>query len=125
MPRLLRSSETMGRGVRIELDSGEVVHVSIAQGGVLVRHWDASGGIFRTLLGNVFGPTLYSETGAYKNAQTAQALSLMFPDQAPELQFENPVLAAFSNAIWHCGSVVKLRGILNDAAAGIPDNPPS
>jgi len=37
MPKLLRSSETVGCGATIELDNGEVVYVSIAQTGVLVR----------------------------------------------------------------------------------------
>ena len=118
MPKLLRSSET--KGATIELDSGEAVHVSIAQKGVLVRFW--SGGFFKTLMSDLFGRNLYSETSPDKNAQTAQTLSAMFPDQAAELQFKNPVLAAFANAIWHCGSVVKVRGILNDAAAGRADS---
>jgi hypothetical protein len=114
MPKLLRSSETTG--ATIELDSGEAVHVSIAQDGVLVRCW--SGGFFKTLMTGLFGRNLYSEASTDKNAKIARALSTMFPDQAAELQFKNPMLAAFANAIWHCGSVVKVRGILEDAAAG-------
>ena len=49
MTKLLRSSETAGCGATIELDNGEVVYVSIAQTGVLVRsevdpmYWTESG----------------------------------------------------------------------------------
>jgi hypothetical protein len=118
MPKLLRSSETMGCGATIQLDNGEVVYVSIAQVGVLVRHWDSSGSFFKSLMSNFFGAKLYNESNVYKNAQTAQALNVLFPDQTPELpQFKNPVLAVFSNAIWHCGSAAEVCAVLNEAIA--------
>jgi hypothetical protein len=121
MPKLLRSSESMGCGATIQLDNGEVVYVSIAQVGVLVRHWNRSGGFFKSLMSSFFGAKLYNESNAYKNAQTAQALSMLFPDQAPELsQFKNPVLAVFSNAIWHCGSAAEVCIVLNGAAGRLP-----
>lgn len=120
MPKLLRSSETAGCGATIKLDSGEVVYVSIAQIGVLVRHWDTSGGFVKTILSNIFGPKLYNESNVYKNAETARALSIMYPDHAPELQFTNPVLATFSNAIWHCASAAEVCVVLNEAAAKLP-----
>jgi hypothetical protein len=119
MPKLLRSSETMGCGATIKLDSGEVVYVSIAQVGVLVRKSDMSGGLIKTLMSNFFGAKLYNESNVYKNAQTAQALSMMYPEQAPGLQFKNPVLAAFSNAIWHCASAAEVCVVLNEAASKI------
>jgi hypothetical protein len=62
---------------------------------------------------------LYNEGDVYKNAQTAQALSALFPDQAPELQFKNPVLSVFSNAIWHCGSAAEVCTVLNEAVTKI------
>jgi hypothetical protein len=120
MPKLLRSSETMGCGATIELNSTEVVYVSIAQVGVLVRFWDMKGGFIKTLMNNWFGPKLYNESSVYKNAQTARALRMMFPKQAAPLQFKNPVLAAFSNAIWHCASAAEVCTVLNEAAANIP-----
>ena len=92
------------------------VFVSIAQVGVLVRHVDRSGGFFKTLMSNFLGAKLYNEGSVYKNAQTAKALSVLFPDQAPELQFKNPVLSVFSNAIWHCGSAAEVCTVLNEAA---------
>lgn len=116
MPKLLRSSETRGCGATIELDSHEVVYVSIAQVGVFVRKWDTNGGLIRTLWSNFFGPKLYNESNVYKNAQTARVLSLIYPEQAPELRFGDPVLAAFANAIWHCGSAARACTILNEAA---------
>lgn len=121
MPKLLRSSETAGCGATIELDNGEVVYVSIAQTGVLVRRWDMNGGLIKSLLSNFFGPKLYNESSVYKNAQTARALSLIYPEQASPLSFQNPVLAAFSNAIWHCSSAAEVCTVLNEAVAKFPD----
>jgi hypothetical protein len=121
MPTLLRSSETNGCGATIKLDSSEVVYVSIAQAGVLVRRLDTSGGFFKTLMSNFFGAKLYNESSVFKNAQTAQALSMVFPDQALELNFKNPVLAAFANSIWNCGSAAEVCTVLNEAAAKMPE----
>jgi hypothetical protein len=120
MPKLLRSSETAGCGATIELDNGDVGYVSIAQTGVLVRKWDMNGGLIKSLLSNFFGPELYNESSVYKNAQTAQALSLIYPEQASPLTFKNPVLAAFSNAIWHCSSAPEVCTVLNEAMAKVP-----
>jgi hypothetical protein len=120
MPKLLRSSETAGCGATIQLDSNEVVYVSIAQVGVLVRLWDMKGGIIKSLLNNFFGPKLYNESNVFKNAQTARALSIMFPEQASPLQFNNIVLAAFANAIWHCTSAAEVCIVLNEAASKLP-----
>jgi TPR repeat protein len=121
MPKLLRSGETVGCGATIELDNREVVYVSIAQTGVLVRRWDKNGGPIKSLLSNFFGPKLYSEGNVYKNAKTARALSLMYPEQVSILCFKNPVLAAFSNAIWHCASAAQVCATLNEAAAKIQE----
>jgi hypothetical protein len=52
MPKLLRSSETAGCGATIELDNGEVVYVSVAQVGVMVRKWDIHGGLGSRLITN-------------------------------------------------------------------------
>ncbi len=120
MPKLLRSSETAGCGATIELDNGEVVYVSIAQTGVLVRRWDMNGGLIKSLLSNFFGPNLYNESSVYKNAQTGRALSQVYPEQASPLSFKNPVLAAFSNAIWHCPSALEVCTVLNEAVVKVP-----
>jgi hypothetical protein len=117
MPKLLRSSETVGLGATIQLDNGEVVYVSIAQVGVLVRKWDMNGGLIKALLSNFFGAKLYNESSAYKNAQTARALSMLYPDQASPVSFKNPALAAFANAIWHCSSAAEVCIVLNEAVA--------
>ena len=91
-------------GATIKLDNGEVVVVSIAKVWVWVRQCDTSGGLFKTLISNFLGKTLYNEKSFFKNKPTAQALRMFYPEQAPELQFNDPVLSIFSNAIWHCGS---------------------
>jgi hypothetical protein len=46
---------------------------------------------------------------------------LIYPEQASPLSFKNPVLAAFSNAIWHCSSAVEVCTVLNEAVAKFPD----
>jgi hypothetical protein len=119
MPKLLRSSETAGCGATIELDSHEIVYVSIAQTGVLVRKLETGKGLVKALWSNFFGPRLYNESGVYKNAQTAHALSVLYPDQTPDLRFTNPVLASFSNAIWHCGTAAQVCIVLNEAASKV------
>lgn len=130
MPKLLLSSETPDQslasrivsaacGATIKLDNNDVVYVSIAQVGVLVRKHDMSGGLIKRLMSSFLGPKLYNESDVFKNAQTARALSMIFPDQAPQLRFKNPVLAAFSNAIWHCGSAAEVSVVLNEAASKI------
>jgi hypothetical protein len=114
MPRLLRSSETAGCGATIELDNKDWVFVSIAQSGVLVRFMDMKGGLIKKLLSSWLGPKLYDEKNVFKNAKTAQSLSVIYP-QLPELTFINPVLTAFANAIWHCKSAAEVAVTLNEA----------
>jgi hypothetical protein len=46
---------------------------------------------------------------------------MTFSDQALELNFKNPVLAAFANAIWNCGSAAEVCTVLNEAAANMPE----
>ena len=116
MPKLLRSSETAGCGATIELDNKEIVFVSVAQTGVLVRVIDVKRGIIKAFLSNFFGPNLYNEKNVYKNAVTAKELSGAFPEQAA-LSFRNPVLTAFANAIWHCTSAADVATTLNEAQA--------
>ena len=70
MPKLSYSSETVGCGATIELDSTEICIVSIARSGVLVQSHKK--GIF---LGGLRGAKLYSETDIYKATKTALALA--------------------------------------------------
>jgi len=117
MSRLLRSSETMGCGATIELDSGEVISVSIAQSVLVTLVWHRQDGLLKRLFGRgFFGQKLYYESHPYNNAQTVEALFEMFPEQAPELRFKNPVLEVFANAVWHCPSAAKVCVVLNGAA---------
>jgi hypothetical protein len=119
MPKLLRSSETFGCGATIELDNAEVVFVSIAQTGVLVRSITWGGGLIKKLMSNFTGPTLYNESNVYKNAEVAQALTIRFPVEVSGLSFKNPVLTAFANAIWHCSSAAEVAIVLNEALASL------
>jgi TPR repeat protein len=123
MPRLLRSSETAGCGATIELDNKDVVFVSIAQTGVLVRLINIRGGLIKNIMSNLFGPTLYNEKNVFKNAKTAEALSTIFPEETSFLSFKNPVLTAFANAIWHCSSAAEVSIVLNDTIARTEASP--
>jgi len=116
MPTLLRSSETVGCGATIKLDSKEVVVISIAQTGVLVRSIVVGKGLIRFFLSSFFGPKLYDENNVYKNARAAQSLSIIFPQQA-NLSFKNPVLTAFANAVWHCSTAAEVSILLSETLA--------
>jgi hypothetical protein len=110
MTKLVYSSERAGCGATIQLDSGDICIVSVAQAGVRVRTYRPG-----RFLGSFFGPILYDEKNVYANAQTAQALSEQFPEQQPNLMFENPVLCVFANAIWHCSTPAEVAKVLNEA----------
>ncbi len=89
--------------------------------GVLVFLYDNSG-LIRGIISNFWGAQLYRQSDVYKNAQTAQALSMLYPDIAEPLRhFKNPVLAVFANAIWHCGSAAEVCTVLNEAAGELPE----
>jgi hypothetical protein len=92
--------------------------ISVAQSGVLVRSYRK--GLFGALTGSFFGPILYKEKVVHKAAQTAMALSSLFPRQEPSLHFRNPVLSAFANAIWHCSSAVEVTTVFNKAISKTP-----
>jgi len=113
MPRLIYSSEKHGCGATIALDSGDACLISVAQAGVLVRSYKQ--GFFSGLIGSFFGPTLYQEKNVYKAARTAHALSVAFPT-VPQLKFKNPVLQAFSTAVWHCSSPAAVAIVLDEMA---------
>ncbi|HZR88394.1 MAG TPA: hypothetical protein VFB02_16420 [Bradyrhizobium sp.] len=111
MSRLIYSSEKHGCGATIVLDSGDACLISVAQAGVLVRSYKQ--GFLSNLLGSFFGAKLYEEKNVYKAARTAQALSVAFPPVA-ELKFKNPVLQAFSSAVWSCSSPAEVAIALNE-----------
>ena len=73
MPRLTYSSETIGCGATIELDSGEVIVVSVARSVmVTLKHRKGDGFLKRLFSGS--GQRLYYEDHVYKNAGTALTL---------------------------------------------------
>ncbi len=111
MPELIYSSEKFGCGATIKLDSGEVCMISVAQSGVLVRSY-RDGSFF----GSWFGPILYNEKAVYKAARTAMTLALHYPDKTPLPTFQNPVLSAFANAVWHSSSAAEVSIVLNEAS---------
>ncbi len=118
MPKLIFSSETLGCGATIRLDSGEEIVVSIAQAGVRVRST-------KGFLGSFFGATLYEEKNVYKAAKTAMTLYAELPAVSELPKFKNPVLTAFATAVWHCPSAARVSVLLNrpaeqDKPAGHP-----
>jgi hypothetical protein len=125
MPRLIGSSETaLAIGSTIELDSGEVISTSIARSVLVSLAWHKQDGLMKRLFGGgFFGQKLYYEDHAYKNAGTALTLRVMYAEQAAELNFKNPVLAAFSNAVWHCATAAQVCTVLNEAASQQASDP--
>jgi hypothetical protein len=117
MPKLKLSMEnTFAIGSTIILDSGEEIVTSIARS-VMVQL------VPKGLFSSFRGRKLYYEDHVYKNAGTALTLRVMYPEQAPRLNFKNPVLAAFSNAIWHCATAAQVCTVLNEAASKSSDDP--
>jgi hypothetical protein len=118
MPRLAYSSETKGCGATIELDTGEVIIVSIARSVMVTLAYRKQDGLLKRLFSG-YGRKLYFEENPYKNAKTMGALLEMFPDQAPELRiknFKSPALEIFANAVWHCPSATDVCMVINSAA---------
>lgn len=111
MPRLVYSSEKFGSGATIELDSGEICIVSVAQTGVSIRSHKK--GMF---LGSFRGPILYRERNVYAAAKTALALSSISRAPNPHLKFNNVVLNAFAKAVWDCSSAAEVAVVINEAA---------
>lgn len=105
MPKLLHHSETTGCGVTIRLDSGEPCVISVARTGVRVK---------KSRFG-FLGATLYDEKNVYRAAQTAKALSELFPVPKLPVSIDNPVLNAFANAAWHCPTAAAVAVTLGKA----------
>jgi hypothetical protein len=112
MPRLVYSSEKIGCGATIELDSGEICMISVARLGVLVRSYKT--GRWNGLLGSFLGAKLYHEKNVYRAAKTATALDSKY-EQVTSLKFNNPVLTAFASAVWNCSSAAEVAIVLNEA----------
>lgn len=114
MPKLIHYSEKVGCGVTIGLDSGETCLISVAQAGVLVR--SRQRGLVAALIGPFFGPKLYEEKDVYKAANMAMALDVLYSDYQVPIRFKNPVLGAFTNAVWRCATAAEVSIALQSAA---------
>lgn len=111
MPKVLFFSDPSngrpGLGATIRLDSGEPCYMSIAPGWVRVK---------KSRFG-LFGLTLYNVRNAHKTAETARALTYLYPNnQLPE-GFTDPLLSVFANAILHCATCHEVGVVLNEAVA--------
>jgi TPR repeat protein len=109
MTKLLYYSERMGCGATLRLDSGEPCLISIAQSGVRVK---------KSRYGWL-GAILYNETNIYLAAKTGLALDLLFPEKLVPITFQNPVLNAFTNAVWHCSTAAEVSVRLNKAVLDV------
>jgi hypothetical protein len=94
-----------GLGATIRLDSGEPCLMSIAPGWVRVK---------RSRMG-LFGRTLYNVRNVQKTAETAKALTYLYPDSLLPTGFTDPTLCAFANAILHCATCNDVATVLNEA----------
>lgn len=110
MPKLLHSNRTSFATIQIE--SGDICFISVAQTGVLVRSYKP--GFVGSLVGSFIGPILYKEQNVYSAAATAMVLAEQFPQQET-LAFNNPVLAAFANAVWHLETPARVAVGLHEA----------
>ena len=109
--KLLYHSEGLGCGATFELDDKNKCMISVARSGVLVKSYP---GRF-----SFFGSILYNEKNVYRAGRTAVALSLLFPERRTSVVFQNPVLAAFANAICQCSTAAEVATTLNEAIAKI------
>src|ERR1051326_3521407 len=121
LPKILYSSETVGCGAALELDSKEICLISVTRrAGVRVRGSDGRSG---RLWVRFFGTILYEERNAYKVAQAVAALNSLFFDQVLPVRFRNPALAAFTNAVWHCSSTAEVIWKLDEATTAVAPPP--
>ena len=81
MPKLLHSSEKVGCGAEVRLDSGELCLVSVAQSGVIVRSYRADS-LSRMVFGSLFGSILFKESNVYEAAKVAMILAAQCTDSA-------------------------------------------
>jgi hypothetical protein len=105
---LLFSDPSNGRpglGATILLDSGEPCVMSVAPGWVRVKQ-------SRT---GLFGRTLYNVRNVRKTAETAKALTYLYPNSLLPTGFTDPTLCAFANAILHCVTCNDVATVLNEA----------
>jgi hypothetical protein len=109
---LLYSSEKFGCGATIKLDNGDTCMISVARSGVLIRTYGSG---LAKILGSFLGAELYREKNVYRAAMTARRLHYSIPRVA-ELQFQNPVLTAFAQAVWHCSSAAEVAIKVSKAA---------
>lgn len=119
MPKLLHSSEKVGCGAEVRLDSGELCLVSVAQSGVIVRSYRGDS-LSRMVFGRLFGSILFKESNVYEAAKVAMILAAQCTDSTGLLEFRNPVLGAFVNAIWNCSSATQVCVVLNEAKSNAP-----
>jgi hypothetical protein len=110
VPKLLYFSERLGCGATMRLDSSEIVIVSLASSGLLVR-------LNRGILGLFFGPVVYREKALQKVARIGIMLALEYPAKSSLLpQFKSPVLASYANAVWHCSTAAEVVVAISTAA---------
>lgn len=105
--KLLYHSERLGCGATFELDDKNKCMISVARSGVLVKSYP---GRF-----SFFGSVLYNQKNVYLVGKTAAALSILFPEKRTPVTFQNPVLAAFANAICQCSTAAEVATMLNEA----------
>ncbi len=65
----------------------------------------------------LFGRTLYNVRNVHKTAETAKALTYLYPDSLLPPGFTDPTLCAFANAILHCATCSGVAIVLNEAVA--------
>jgi hypothetical protein len=98
----------------VDLQSGEPIWISVAQGGVIVR---------KSRLG-LLGTLLYREANVYKVAKTAEVLHSQLGRYTTPVDLNNPVLRAFTQVALDSESASQLSVRLNEAHSS-PEKRPS
>ena len=107
VPKLLYYADSSngrpGFGATVKMESGETYSVSFAHNGVLVK---------KTRFG-IFGPKIYEVEDFGEMVEMVEKLNDLFPENKLPVEFENPIIRAFANAIWQSYSCSQLSSFFH------------
>jgi hypothetical protein len=94
------------------LDSAEIIVISVARTGLLIKLQKSMG-----VITELFSAVLYRDRVITTVVGLSVILTLEYPTRAPLLPtFKNPVLAACANAVWHCATAAEVVAVLMQAS---------
>jgi len=87
----------------VRMSNGDPCWIGVAQTGVIVK---------KSRIG-LFGAKLYDESRIFEAANDAEWLANRYPNQLVPDDMTSPVLAAFTNAVLQCETLVEVVSTLN------------